>query len=34
MYAAGSHAVATTLVGVLVVFHALSWDRVVWLFRH
>ncbi|MFJ8933254.1 DUF2568 domain-containing protein [Streptomyces sp. NPDC102364] len=34
LYAAGSHALATTLVGVLVVYHALSWDRVVWLFRH
>ncbi|MEU5217425.1 YrdB family protein [Streptomyces sp. NPDC020807] len=34
LYAAGSHVLALTLAGVLVVYHALSWDRVVWLFRN
>ncbi|MFI5825067.1 YrdB family protein [Streptomyces rishiriensis] len=34
LYAAGSHVLATTLAGVLIVYHALSWDRVKWLLRH
>lgn len=34
LYAAGSHALAVTLAGVLVVYHLLSWDRVLWLLRH
>ncbi|MFE5488260.1 YrdB family protein [Streptomyces sp. NPDC056527] len=34
LYAAGSHVLAIMLAGVLIVYHALSWDRVVWLFRH
>ncbi|MET7519539.1 DUF2568 domain-containing protein [Streptomyces sp. NPDC005480] len=34
LYAAGSHVLAITLAGVLIVYHALSWDRVVWLLRY
>ncbi|MHC5262250.1 DUF2568 domain-containing protein [Streptomyces sp. UC4497] len=34
LYAAGSRAAAITLAGVLVVYHLLAWDRVVWLLRH
>ncbi len=34
LYAAGSHALAVTLAGVLVVYHLLSWDRALWLLRH
>ncbi|MEV0174119.1 YrdB family protein [Streptomyces sp. NPDC050803] len=34
IYAAGFQASALTLAGVLVVYHLLSWDRVVWLLGH
>ncbi|MDQ1073335.1 hypothetical protein QFZ32_008863 [Streptomyces canus] len=34
LYAAGSHVLAVTLGGVLVMYHLLSWDRVLWLLRH
>ncbi|GAA0443733.1 DUF2568 domain-containing protein [Streptomyces stramineus] len=34
LYAAGSRILAVTLAGVLVVYHFLSWDRVLWLLRH
>ncbi|WP_306324564.1 YrdB family protein [Streptomyces venezuelae] len=34
LYAAGSSILAITLAGVLIIYHALSWDRVVWLLRH
>ncbi|WP_405476104.1 YrdB family protein [Streptomyces sp. NBC_00009] len=34
LYAAGSRSLAVVLAGVLVVYHLLSWDRVLWLVRH
>ncbi|MFI7301076.1 DUF2568 domain-containing protein [Streptomyces sp. NPDC050121] len=34
LYAAGSHTLALTLAGALVVYHLLSWDRILWLLRH
>jgi hypothetical protein len=34
LYAAGSHALSVMLTGALVVYHLLSWDRVLWLLRH
>ncbi|MYW62666.1 DUF2568 domain-containing protein [Streptomyces sp. SID8379] len=34
LYAAGRHLPAVILAGVLVVYHLLSWNRVVWLFRN
>jgi len=34
LYAAGSRTLAVLLAGVLVVYHLVSWDRVVWLVRH
>ncbi|WP_328756140.1 YrdB family protein [Streptomyces sp. NBC_00271] len=34
LYAAGSRTLAVMLAGVLVVYHLLSWDRVLWLVRH
>jgi hypothetical protein len=34
LYVAGSHALAVALAGVLIVYHLLSWDRVLWLLRH
>jgi hypothetical protein len=34
LYAAGSRTLAVMLAGALVVYHLLSWDRVLWLVRH
>jgi hypothetical protein len=34
LYAAGFRALAVMLAGALVVYHLLSWDRVLWLLRH
>ena len=34
LYAAGSRPLGVLLAGVLVVYHLLSWDRVMWLLRH
>ncbi|MFF1301587.1 DUF2568 domain-containing protein [Streptomyces sp. NPDC058307] len=34
LYAAGSHGLAVALAGVLIAYHLLSWDRVLWLLRH
>ncbi|MFE2720700.1 DUF2568 domain-containing protein [Streptomyces mirabilis] len=34
LYAAGSRTLAVILAGALVVYHLLSWDRVLWLLRH
>ncbi|MET9621748.1 MULTISPECIES: YrdB family protein [unclassified Streptomyces] len=34
LYAAGYHGLAVILAGALIVYHLLSWDRVLWLLRH
>jgi hypothetical protein len=34
LYAAGPRTPALLLAGALVVYHLLSWDRVLWLLRH
>ncbi|KOV61783.1 membrane protein [Streptomyces sp. NRRL WC-3618] len=34
LYAAGVRVPAAVLAGVLVVYHVLSWDRVLWLLKH
>lgn len=34
LYAAGSRGLAVILAGALIVYHLLSWDRVLWLLRH
>ncbi|HEY8983990.1 MAG TPA: YrdB family protein [Streptomyces sp.] len=34
LYAAGIHALAVVLVCALLLYHLLSWDRVLWLLRH
>ncbi|MFF7529235.1 DUF2568 domain-containing protein [Streptomyces bobili] len=34
LYAAGSRTLGVLLAGVLVVYHLVSWDRVLWLLRH